>query len=211
MDVLLTFTNESLSTALQNHTLVLFQKNVFSGNFQDSLIAWRVFELNEPLKQQRFHVSTRLSVSAKDASGSVSEPHLTDNGQHWAVVKSRTRDWMILSGDATTRDRVEIRNMLPKESVEAQIYKDGRLLSVQSGLTPGDTASFAFDNVLYAAILESPVNAGEKLPPVSQMLFLTELVLDGFAKASLVFSGAGPLDSGVYNLRLVPESLKAAV
>lgn len=211
MDALLTFTNESYADALRGARIVLFQKNLLSDSFQNNIVAWRVFDLDEPLQQHRFHVSKRLSVAAMDTNGQICEQHLAENGQYWAVVRSKTRDWMILSGDSSKSGAIEIRNMLPKETVSAQIYKDGRLLNIHSGLKPGNSASFAFDNRLYIALVDRSVNAGDVIPSPDKLYSVTELLLDGFSKASLFLSGAGSLESGSYSFRLVPENFKAAV
>jgi hypothetical protein len=211
MDVLLTFTNESYADSLRGSRIVLFQKNLLSESIQNNAIAWRVFDMDEPLQQHRFHVSMRLSVAAMDTNGQICEQHLAENGQHWTVVRSKTSDWMILSGDSARSEAIEIRNMLPKDVVSAQIYKDGRLLNVFSGLKPGATANFSFDNKLYIALVDKSVNAGDVLPSPEKLHCITELVLDGFSKASLFLSGAGSMESGSYSFRLIPENFKAAV
>lgn len=206
MDVQLTLLNELHADQLPDVRIVLYQKNILQRTENpELLVAWRVFQLNEELSGKRFHVSSRLAVAAIDTKGTVCDQHLTDNGQFWQVMRSRTKDWMILGGNASSDSVIEIKNSLSKDEIAAQIYRDGRLLAVSPGLRPGALAGFAFDETVYFAFTTARIQEGDRLPPRSQLFGVTELHLSGFSKARLLLTGSGSPENGHYNCSLMPE------
>jgi hypothetical protein len=203
MDIQLLLINESETSA---HTrIVFFQKNnAANAAVKRQPIAWRVFPAGQRGFIQKIHISQRLSVAAKDAHGSLCEQHLTEYDQSWDIVNTRTRDWMVL--DRSTRDasdRVGIRNSLIRSVVTAQIYKDGRLLAEQPELQSNETAYFHFDNTVFIGITSENLIEGETIPAGS-LRFVTELPLEGFAKADLVLTNTGD----EYRFRLLPAAVE---
>jgi hypothetical protein len=205
MDVLLTFINQSeVSTGSR---VVLFQKNHLEGHLAAvHSVAWRVLHISGQDDRQRLHVSTLLSVAAKNAMGSVCEQHLTAYNQRWDVINTKTRDWMIPSGHASDPNRIEIRNNLPREPITAQLYKDGRLLAEQSGVEPKTTVAFHFDNTLWLGITADDIREGDAIS-AGQLKFETELPLEGFSKADLILTNTGD----EYKFRLVPVAAEAVM
>jgi hypothetical protein len=189
MDVQLVFINES-DAGMQTN-VVLFQRNNAVDAPNERPIAWRVLPVAGRGAQQKMHVSKRLSVAAKDPLGSVCEQHLTEYEQHWDVITTRNRDWMILNNDVTEPDRIAIRNNLSRASITAQVYKDGRLLAEQPKVESRQTAVFHFDNTIWMGLTSEPIREGDSIPSVNSLRFVTELPLEGFCKADLVLSNTG--------------------
>lgn len=138
-----------------------------------------------------------------DDSGHVCEQHLTDEGQHWDIIHSKTRDWMILTGYAAKREQIEIKNALPRESVAAQIYKDGRLLAVFPALPPKQTAAFRFEKTLCVGLTTDPIKEGAMIREPSFPQGVTELSLVGLTQADLILTGQGTLSAGDYGFQLI--------
>lgn len=198
MDILLTFINQS--EARIGSRIVLFQKNRPAGGITSGTpVAWRVLQIVEPDVRQRIHVSTLLSVAAKNAAGIVCEQHLSDYHQRWDVISTKTRDWMVPSGKASAANRIEVRNSLGREAVTAQLYKDGRLLAEQSGVEPKETVAFHFDRTLWMGIAGDDIREGDAIHSDS-LKFVTELPLEGFTKADLILTNTGD----EYKFRLIP-------
>lgn len=203
MDIQLLLTNESETSAQTR--IVFFQKNNAANTaVKRQPIAWRVLPAGQRGVSHKIHISQRLSVAAKDAHGSLCEQHLTEYDQSWDIISTKTRDWMVL--DRSTRgasDQVGIRNLLMRSVVTAQIYKDGRLLAEHPELYPNETACFHFDDTVFIGITSENLIEGETIPSGS-LRFVTELPLEGFAKADLILANTGD----EYRFRLLPTAVE---
>jgi hypothetical protein len=198
MDIQLVFINESDAT--EQTKVVLFQKNNAPENNAQQPVAWRVIPVQTRGSKQKIHVSKRLSVAAKDASGNTCEQHLTEYEQVWDVINTRTRDWMILNNVKGSPNQIGIRNSLPRVVITAQIYKDGRLLAEQQNVNSGQTAIFHFEHTIWMALTTEPILEGDRIPSEASLKFVTELPLEGFSKADLILTNTGD----DYRFRLLP-------
>lgn len=204
MDIQINFINQSYDQ--NNSKIVIFQKNV-ATSFEEIAVAWRVIENCGRNWTHSFKYPMNFYVAAQDSSGNVSDMKLAVNGQKWDVVRSSSGDVLALDANAaSSMTEVEVKNLLPVGSVNAQIYKDGKLLATKTGVSPQQKAVFEFNPTIWVGVV-SEIEEGDVMNSAILSDINTELSLLGITKADLIMTGGGIGSSAVpFKFTLVPTA-----
>lgn len=187
-DIEITFINQSYET--NNSQIVIFQKNV-ATNFDEIAVAWLVLQNVGRNWSHKFIVPPQLYVGAQDSWGNVSDLQPADFGQKWNVVRSTSGDILSLdSTPAASLQEIEIKNCLATGSIDAQLYRNGKLLATKTGVSPQQKAVFNFKPTIWVGLVNG-VNEGDILNSAILSDINTEILLLGITKANLVMSGGG--------------------
>jgi len=188
MDIDITFINNSLDT--NNSDVVIFQKNV-ATNFEETAIAWQVIQNCGRNWSHNFKYPMTFQVGAKDSWGNVSDLKNAVNGQKWDVVRSTSGDILRLDPNPSAGiNEVEIKNTLPSGAIDAEIYKDGKLLASKTGVSPQQKGVFMFKPTIWVGVV-SQVVQGQVMNSAILSDINTEISLLGLTKADLVMTGGG--------------------
>jgi hypothetical protein len=204
MDIEITFINNSYDE--NNSNVVIFQKNV-ATNFEEIAVAWRVIENCGRNWSHKFTYPMNFYVGAMDSWGNVSNLQAAVNGQKWDVVRSTSGDILTLDPNpASSFTEVEIKNCLSMGSVDAQIYKDGKLLATKTGVSPQQKAVFEFKPTIWVGVV-SEIEEGDIMNSAILSDINTEISLLGITKANLVMTGGGVGSSATpFTFTLVPTA-----
>lgn len=185
----LNFINRSSDT--NNSSVVIFQQNV-AEDFGEIAIAWKVIENCGRLDNHPFAYPLNFMVSASDSYGNYT-PQLTGyDGQAFDMVKSTSGDILQLSSTpATATTEVEVRNNLIQGAINANCYRDGKLLATKTGLAPGQKAVFEFQPRIYIGVV-SQVEEGDVMNSAIISQINSEINLFGITSADIVMTGGGP-------------------
>ncbi|TAE17472.1 MAG: hypothetical protein EAZ95_06295 [Bacteroidetes bacterium] len=187
-DIQLTFINESNDR--NNSSVVVFQRNV-ATNFDEIAVAWKVIKNCGTGWQHPFTFPMEFQVGARDAWGnSIIKPTSARNGQAFKVWRGSSGDELLSDGEATSRKEVQVLNALPNGSIDATIYKDGKLLALKTGISPEQKAVFEFKPTIWIGVA-SQINEGTIMNSAIISNFNTELGLLGVASADIVMRGGG--------------------
>jgi hypothetical protein len=178
------------SADANNSSILLFQKNV-ATNFDELAIAWQVIENLGAGWVHPFKYDLDLQVSAADSWGNFVPPQDTADGQLWTVAKDSSGDQLKPTGPANSASEVQILNGLTQGAISACIYRSGKLLSIKTGVAPGQKAAFVFKPMLYIGVA-SQIEEGDILDSAIITNVNTALNLSGIASADIVMSGGGP-------------------
>jgi len=193
MDLKITFIDQS--SGLNGSNVVICQKNVAS-NADGVVVAWRVLESLGINWKYKFTFPMNYFVGARDSWGNVCDLRLAADGQKWDVMRTSSGDVLVLdSMSASSFTEVEIKNCLPKGSVDAQIYKDGKLLATKTGVSPQQSGVFEFRPSIWVGVVPQAVQ-GEILDSAALSAINTEISLLGITKANLILTGGGADGSG---------------
>ncbi len=200
----ITFVN--LSEDMNNSEVVIFQKNV-ATNFEEIAVAWRVIKNCGRNWTNTFSYPMNFDVAAKDSFGNVSNLQAAQNGQKWDVVYSPSGDVLQLDTDpAASLTEVEVKNTLSSGSIDAQIYKDGLLLSTKTGVSPQQKAVFEFKPTIWVGVV-SQVVQGAVMNSAILSDINTEISLLGINSANLIMTGGGTGASATpFQFHLEPTS-----
>lgn len=204
MDIEITFINQSYDE--NNSNVVIFQKNA-ATDFEETAVAWTVIQNCGRNWTHKFKYPMDFYVAAQDSWGNVSDLQLGEYGQKWDVVRSTSGDILSLdSSPAGSMTEVEIKNELPQGSVNAQIYKDGKLLATKTGVSPQQKAVFAFKPTIWVGVV-SQVEEGDIMNSAILSDINTEISLLGITKANLIMTGGGVGSTAVpFQFTLVPTA-----
>jgi hypothetical protein len=187
-DIKLTFFNDSNDQ--NNSNVVIFQKNV-ATDFDEIAVAWKVIQNCGTGWQNSFVFPMAFQVGASDSWGNtISNPLNAENGQMFHVYRSSSGDSLAYCGQSASRKEVQLRNDLPQGSIDASIYKDGRLLALKTGISPQQKAVFQFNPTLWIGVV-SDVEQGEVMNSAIISDVNTELGLLGVASANIIMTGGG--------------------
>lgn len=188
MDIQITFVNQSYDQ--NNSRIVIFQKNV-ATNFGEIAVAWRVIKNCGRNWTYKFNYPMNFQIGAQDPFGNVSNLQDAENGQKWDVVRSSSGDILSLdTTQASSLNEVEVKNLLPTGSIDAQIYKDGKLLATKTGVSPMQKAVFEFKPTIWVGVV-SEVEEGDIMDSAILTDINSEFSLLGVASADLIMTGGG--------------------
>ncbi len=187
-DIKLNFINQSNDQ--NNSEIVIFQQNV-ATDFDEIAIAWQVIKNCGHGDNHPFKYPMNFSVSAGDSWGNFTPHNEAEYGQQWEMVKDASGDILKLSAQPGTDPKaVTIANNLEKGAISANVYKDGKLLAMRSGIAPQQKAMFSFKPTLWIGVV-SQVEEGQVLNSAIISNINTELSLLGVASADIVMKGGG--------------------
>ncbi len=188
-EIKLRFINKS--TDKSNSNVVIFQKNQ-SIQSDDEIVAWKVIENCSTNEHHDFRLPMNIQVAASDSWGNFTPKLDAYNGHAFDMIPDRDGDTLKLSSTPSKSSKeVEVRNNLYKGSINANIYKDGKLLAVKSAIVPGQIASFQMPKKIWIGVI-SNVREGEIINPADVNQVNTELDLLGVASADIVMTGGDP-------------------
>ena len=204
MDIEITFINQSYDQ--NNSDVVIFQKNV-ATNFEEIAVAWQVIKNCGLNWSYTFTYPMNFTIGAQDSWGNVSNQLPATNGQKWDVVQSTSGDILSLdSAPASSLTEVEIKNCLGVGSVDAQIYKSGKLLATKTNVAPQQKAVFEFKPTIWVGVV-SQVVQGQVMNSAILSDINTEISLLGITKANLIMTGGGKGNTAVpFQFTLVPTA-----
>lgn len=182
----LNFINRSNDT--NNSRVVIFQQNVA----EDSLpTAWIVIQNCGRLDNHPFTFPINLQVSASDSYGNYTPKLEAYNSQAFDMVLSNSGDVLELSATpAASPNEIEVRNKLSIGAINANCYRDGKLLAVKTGMAPGQKAVFEFQPRIYIGVV-SQIEEGEVMNEAIISQVNTEINLLGITSADIVMTGGG--------------------
>jgi len=188
MDIKLNFINESNDQ--NNSEIVFFQKNV-ATDFDETTVAWKVIKNCATGWHHSFEYPMEMKVSAADSWGNeIIEPITAQNGQMFHVYNDASGDQLAYAGPGASRKEVQLRNDLVKGSINANIYKGGKMLATKTGVSPEQKAVFQFKPTLWVGVT-SQIEEGEVMNSAIISDINTELGLLGVASADIVMTGGG--------------------
>lgn len=201
MDIEITFINQSDDP--NNTAVVIFQKNV-AEKFETIAIAWRVIENIGRNWRYKFRFPMDFYVSARDSWGNISDLQLAVTGQKWNVVRSTLGDILTLDPTgAPSFSEVEIKNCLSIGSIDALVFKDGKLMASKTGLSPQQKAVFEFKPTIWVGVVSGiAIAEGDVMNPAILSDINTEISLLGITKADLIMTGDGATP---FKFTLVPR------
>lgn len=181
-DVQLTFYNKSNET--NNPEIALVQKG--------QNIAWTLIQNCGVGSSHPFVYAGGSTVAAEDAWGNYSQQLKANPGEAFEMVKDATGDVILRSSTpATNPATIQIENNLPQGSINAQVYKTGRLLAQQTGVAPEQMAVFEFKPILMIGAV-SGIEQGQVMDSAVISQINTEFNLTGIASADIIMTGGGP-------------------
>jgi len=201
--VQITFINQS--NDMNNSSVVIFQKNV-ATNFAELAVAWRVIKNCGRGWSHDFVYPMQYQVGARDAWGNISNLEYALNGQSWAVDESPSGSSLNLRAQPSAGStEVEVRNMLDVGSMDACIFRDGKMLACKTGVSPQQKAVFEFKPTIWVGVV-SQVEEGEFINSAILTTVNQSFSLLGLTKAHLILSGGGSAPNALpYKFTLVPQ------
>ncbi|NLR68446.1 hypothetical protein HGH92_29330 [Chitinophaga varians] len=173
-----------------NSSIVIFQRNE-ATSFNELAVAWQVVRNLGQGWNHPFSYPMEMSVSASDSWGNYSPLKAAENGQQFQVVRDPSGDILKYAGQATSQNEVEILNALDLGAVNANVYRDGKLLATKTAIAPGQKATFQFRPTIWIGVV-SQVVEGQLINSAILQQINTELSLFGIASADIVMTGGGP-------------------
>ncbi|WP_428742327.1 hypothetical protein [Tenacibaculum sp.] len=185
----LNFVNKS--NDVNNSSIVIFQKNV-ADSFDDTATAWKVIRNPGYMDSHPINYSTDFQVAASDSYGNHT-PTLTSNyGDAFEMTNSSSGNILQKSSNPTVNpDEVEVRNNLITGAIDANCYKDGKLLATKRGIAPAQKAIFKFTPSIYIGVV-SQIVEGDIINSAIISQINTEISLFGINSADIVMTGGGP-------------------
>ncbi len=185
----LNFINKSADT--NNSNVVIFQQNV-AEDFGELAIAWRVIENCGRLDNHPFVYPLKFEVCASDSYGNYTPQMTAYDGQAYQMVKDTSGDVLNLANTpAVSPNEVEVRNNLQAGAINANIFKDGKLLAAKTNMAPGQKAVFEFHPRIYIGVV-SQIEEGQVMNSAIIQQVNTEINLFGITSANIVMTGGGP-------------------
>ncbi|MFI2767931.1 hypothetical protein [Ruegeria faecimaris] len=174
-----------------NSSIVIFQQNV-AEDFGELAIAWKVIKNLGRLDYHPFKYPLKFQVSASDSYGNYTPQMTAYDGQAYEMVKDTSGDILRLAKTpATSPNEVELRNNLTMGSINANIYREGKLLAAKTNLAPGQKGVFQFHPTIYIGVV-SQIEEGQVMDSAIISQINTEINLFGIQSADIVMSGGGP-------------------
>ncbi|MGM0593958.1 MAG: hypothetical protein ACQETD_05410 [Pseudomonadota bacterium] len=188
MDIKLRFINRTNDA--NNSEYVIFQKNV-STSFDELAVAWKVIKNCGQGDYHPFTFPMEMAVGASDCNGNYMPEIPAENGNLYSVVQTSSGHKLVHSGVGSSSKEVQLNNGLQSGAINANCYKDGRLLAVKTGIAPEQKAVFEFKPTIWIGAV-SQVVEGEVMNSAIMSEVNTELSLLGIASADVVAMGGGP-------------------
>jgi hypothetical protein len=177
------------SNDTNNSSIVVFQKNV-TTSFDEIAVAWRVIKNLGQGWYHDFTYSYDMQIGVSDGFDNHSPKFDASPGQLWHSVKTLSGDQLQPAGISPSPEEVQVRNDLGSGTIQANVYRDGKLLATKTGVVPGQKAVFKFKPSIFLGVI-SQVQEGDILDSAIIMDVNTEISLLGISSAEIVMSGGG--------------------
>ncbi len=172
-----------------NSNILFFQKNEVLG-LEDIPVAWKVISC---LGQGDFHpfsLPDAFEVFMIDSYGNYSLPLPARKGTKFQVKLEASGNRLTYWDHDANKLQVSVYNRLQEGAVSICAQKDGRIISMKTGVSPGQKAVFQFQPVIFVATC-SQQNEGEGINSAILPKQTTELNLSGVASTDIILSGGG--------------------
>lgn len=185
----LNFINKSNDS--DNNNVVIFQQNV-ADNFRENAIAWKVIENSGRLDNHPFTFSMGYEISASDSYGNFTPMFYTYEGSVYEMVKDSAGNVLrATSNPAPNLSQIEIKNGLSSGIINANCYRNNRLIATKTNLKPGDKAVFEFYPRLFIGVVPE-IEEGDVLDSATISQINSQINLFGITSADIVMTGGGP-------------------
>lgn len=180
------------SAGKSNNRIVIFQKNIL--DFTGAAVAWRIIKNLGREDNHPFIYPYTFQIGASDSYGNYT-PHLSAQyGQAFEMIKDSSGDILQLANyAANTPNEIELKNNLTTGAINANCYKDGKLLATKTNIIPGEKAAFEFSPTIYIGVV-SQIEEGEIMDAAILSFISTKINLLGITSADIVMTGG---DTGV--------------
>lgn len=188
METKITFINKSWDE--NNSNVVIFQKDE-ATSIQSTVNAWKVIRHCGYNWSHEFVYSSSFEVAVKDAYHNSSNRKGACPGQKWSVKQEPGGNTLELAKQkAVNWEEVEIKNDLYRGSIDAQIYKQGRLVVGKNGVPPEQKAIFKLEPYIYVGV-HAQVEEGDALDSAVLSDTKARFSLRGINEAQLIMTGGG--------------------
>lgn len=185
----LNFINKSNDA--NNNNVVIFQQNV-AQEFEKSAIAWKVIENSSRLDNHPFAFSMGYEVATCDSYGNFTPMLYTYEGTAYEMVKDNAGSVLrVASKPATNLSQIEVKNALPSGIINANCYRNNRLIATKTNLAPGEKAVFEFYPRLFIGVVPE-IEEGDVLDSAIISQINSQINLFGITSADIVMTGGGP-------------------
>ncbi len=188
MDIRLNFINDSNDQ--NNSEVVIFQKNA-ATEYDELAVAWTVIKNCGQGDNHPFVYPMAMQVGASDSYGNYTPLQDAQYGQSFQMVRTPSGDQLVPNGSGTSAREVQVLNSLSQGSVNAGIYKAGKLAAIKTSISPGQKAVFELKPTIWIGVV-SQVDEGEVMNAAILSSINTEISLLGIASADIVMTGGGP-------------------
>lgn len=188
MDIKLNYIDRSQDGS--DSDVIIFQKNA-ATDFDSLAVAWKVIRHCGQNSIHPFTYPILSEVAARDSWGNFLPRQAAQPGQLFHVKENPSGNEMAFYGPATSKEEIQVQNDLSNGVIAATIFKDGRLIALKTGVSPGQKAVFRLKPVLYLAVA-SQVEEGASLNSGVMSATCAEISLDGITSADIVMTGGGP-------------------
>lgn len=186
MDISLTFVNNSNSPSAN---VIIFQKNLASRAGQVA-VAWWVFADSAPGSRYPFTYTPETEVSADDGFGNTTARIRSESGQLYRVHTAGLGYGISGAGPTVNRENIQVHNDMQMGNINVNLYRDGKLLAIKTGIAPQQKAVFEFEPMIWIGAI-SDIQAGEIINSAVLSEINTQISLVGIAKADIVMTGGG--------------------
>ena len=184
----LNFINQTADT--NNSTYVVFQQNV-AESFGEIAIAWQTIENCGRGDRHPFDYPTQFMVAAGDSYGNLTPEMPANIGEVYEMKLDHSGDVLVKSSEtASSPSEVEIRNNLTMGSIDANIYRNGKLLASKTNVAPGQKGVFLFHPIIYIGAT-SQIQEGDVMDSAIIQSMNTQLDLTGINSADIIATGGG--------------------
>ncbi|WP_299261518.1 hypothetical protein [uncultured Aquimarina sp.] len=188
MSINITFINKSYDK--NNSQVVIFLRNV-AIDYEEIAVAWHVIRNCGVNWTHDFIYPTEFDVGVIDSYRNVSDRLPASYGQKWDVEYSDSGDILQLDPIKTSNyTDVQIKNDLAVGSIDAEIYRGGKLAAIKKGVSPGEKAVFEFEPYIYVGV-NSQIKEGDAVKSAIISDENTRISLQGITNANLIMTGGG--------------------
>ena len=188
--ITLNFINESNDA--NNSQIVIFQKDE-SLHQDNHAIAWQVLNNVPRGGNLPIEYSYNMNLVTVDRQGNeLNQPLTVQHGQLFRVHDNASNKVLAYEGPCSEQAEIQVQNDLSQGAIDANIYKDGKLLAKKKKVASGQKAVFKFNPSLWIGVATKPVVEGEVLDSAIMKQINTEISLLGIKSADIVMTGGGP-------------------
>lgn len=175
----------------RNHSrIVIFQK-AEKTSFDELTIAWKVIKNCGQGDYHPFTYEYDMQITSGDSYGNFTYPSTAYPGDRFDMILDPSGDILQKSSQrSASASSVEVYNDLSKGSINANIYRSGKLLATKNVVAPGQKAVFDFKPCIYVGVA-SEIEQGEVMDSAVLSEINKQIYLTGIASADLVMTGGG--------------------
>lgn len=186
-DIKLNFINQSNDQ--NNSSVVIFQQNV-AIDFGEIAVAWKVIKNCGRNDNHPFVFPIGYTANVNDSFGNFTQQIEAEHGQVYEAKEHPTGLVLDYASTATNANEIQVANQLQAGSINANIYKNGKLLAVKTNVVPAQKAVFEFKPTIWIGVV-SEINEGDILNSAIINQINTELSLYGILSADIIMTGGG--------------------